>query len=547
MTGILAFFILTQPPELAPAQNPMVGVRSDGYWVMWEPSPTDSLVLRYEVFRDGQLIGCAEIGEYEFLDRGASGVHTYFIRAVGGSRYLKEVSLWGMTLPLLLWREEGHADSRTIRVEPAPGMTISHRWKGFGFAGYRLEWGFRPQGFVEVIRKGKTLVTLPPGTQSFTDASSVFGEKDYTIRDVTTGMEARPSIRARWEAVHFDGLTLSWNLPGEEGFTLMRSSETREQDMITVDHTPPQPVAEVKAQESDFVDSKASREMIALLRSRSPMSVYRYYLVSRDGSRVYFSEPVRPQPFNFMKLPVLIFDILFACVFFGFLFAAKRGKPMFIRKIAGLEELDNAVGRSTEMGRPIVYVPGIGSIADIETIASLTILKHVAKKAAEYETPVIMPNADPMVTAAAKEVIKEAYTEAGRPDLYNEDNVFYVSGQQFAFAGAVSGLIVRDRPGATFLIGYYAAESLVIAEAGYSVGAIQVAGTASVLQTPFFLAACDYVLIGEEIYAASAYLSHNALQMATLKAEDVFKATFVSAIIILSILVSLGVSFIFLS
>jgi hypothetical protein len=547
MTGILAFYILTQPPELAPPQNPMVGVRSDGYWVLWEPSPSDSLILRYEVFRDGQLIGKAEIGEYEFLDKGASGAHTYFIRAVGGSRYLKEVKVWGMNLPLLLWREDGHADSKPISVEPVPGMATTYKWKGFSFAGYRLEWGFRPQGFVEVIKGGKTLITLPPGTQSFMDASAVPGEKDYLIRDLTTGTEARPNIRARWEAIHFDGLALSWNLPAEEGFTLMRSSEAREQDMKTVDRTPPEPVSEVKAQESGFVDPGASREIVALLRSRSPMSIYRYYLVSKDGSKVYFSEAVRPQSFNFMKLPVLIFDIIFACVFFGFLFAARRGKPMFIRKIAGLEELDNAVGRSTEMGKPIIYVPGIGTISDIETIASLTILKHVAKKAAEYETTVIMPNSDPMVTAAAKEVIKEACTEAGRPDLYNEDNVFYVSSQQFAFAGAVSGLIVREKPGATFLIGYYAAESLVIAEAGYSVGAIQVAGTASVLQTPFFLAACDYVLIGEEEYAASAYLSHNALQMATLKAEDVFKATFVSTIIILSILVSVGVSFIFLS
>ncbi|MEO0191412.1 MAG: DUF6754 domain-containing protein [candidate division WOR-3 bacterium] len=546
MEGFFAILILNQAPELAPPQNLMVGVRSDGYWILWEPSPTDSLITRYEVFRDGQFIGRAGIGKYEFVDKGVSGPHTYFVRAVGGSRYLKEVEIWGMRLPLLFWKEEGYAETKPITIAPLPGFTASHEWQGFGFGGYRLEWGFRPQGFVEVLRKGAVIVTLPPGTQSYTDPSATLGQADYTVRDVNSGMEIKPNIRARWFAVHFRGVKVSWNQV-DQGFTLMRSSETREQDMKTVDRTPPEPIAQIKPGESTFTDRGASKEIAALLRSRSPMSTYRYYLVSEDGSRVFFSEPVRPQPFNFMKLPVLIFDILFACVFFGFLFAAKQGKRMFIRKIAGLEELDNAVGRSTEMGRPIVYVPGIGTIADIETIASLTILKHVAKKAAEYETVVIMPNFDPMVTAAAKEVIKEAYTEAGRPDLYNEDNVFYVASQQFAFAGAVSGLIVREKPGATFLIGYYAAESLVIAEAGYSVGAIQVAGTASVLQTPFFLAACDYVLIGEEEYAASAYLSHNALQMATLKAEDVFKATFVSFIVLFSLLVSLGVSFIFLS
>ncbi|MGB9589299.1 MAG: hypothetical protein ACPL68_00280, partial [Candidatus Hydrothermia bacterium] len=286
MTGILTFCIIAQAPELAPAQNLMVGVRSDGYWVLWEPSPTESLVLRYEVFRDGELIGQAGMGEHEFLDKEAAGSHTYTVRAVGGPRYIKEIDVWGMRLPLLVWKEGGYVDAKPVRIEPLAGLVVSHRWQGFGFAGYRLEWGFRPQGFVEVIRGGNTIITLPPGTQSFTDASAVVGQKDYMIRDATTGQEIIPNIRARWEAVHFSGLTLSWDI-GKGSFTLMRSSEAREQDMKTVEHTPPEPVAQVAGQESGFVDRGASKEVIALLRSRSPMSIYRYYLVSEDGSTIF--------------------------------------------------------------------------------------------------------------------------------------------------------------------------------------------------------------------------------------------------------------------
>ena len=73
------------------------------------------------------------------------------------------------------------------------------------------------------------------------------------------------------------------------------------------------------------------------------------------------------------------------------------------------------------------------------------------------------------------------------------------------------------------LHGSFFAESLILAEMGNSVGAIQIAGTAQVSQLPFFVAACDYTLIGEEFFAASAYLSGEPEQLGSLKGQDVGK------------------------
>ena len=50
-----------------------------------------------------------------------------------------------------------------------------------------------------------------------------------------------------------------------------------------------------------------------------------------------------------------------------------------------------------------------------------------------------------------------------------------------------------------------------------------VAGTAMPAQLPFFVAACDYTLIGEEFFAASAYLSGEPQQLGSLKGQDVGK------------------------
>ena len=72
-------------------------------------------------------------------------------------------------------------------------------------------------------------------------------------------------------------------------------------------------------------------------------------------------------------------------------------------------------------------------------------------------------------------------------------------------------------------MGAFFAESLILAETGNSIGAIQIAGTAMPSQLPFFVAACDYTLIGEEFFAASAYLSGQPDQLGSLKGQDVGK------------------------
>jgi len=75
---------------------------------------------------------------------------------------------------------------------------------------------------------------------------------------------------------------------------------------------------------------------------------------------------------------------------------------------------------------------------------------------------------------------------------------------------------------------------------GNAAGSIQIAGTAEPQQLPFFIAACDYTLMGEELYAASAYLSHEPIMTGGLKGQDFIKMLIVIAIILGVILIWAG-------
>jgi hypothetical protein len=108
----------------------------------------------------------------------------------------------------------------------------------------------------------------------------------------------------------------------------------------------------------------------------------------------------------------------------------------------------------------------------------------------------------------------------------------FISAEQFAFAAGVNGLILRDRPATNIYLGRFFAESLILAETGYVTKAIQIAGTAEITQLPFFIAACDYTIIGEELYAVSAYLSREPSLLATLKSTDAVKLIIIALMLV---------------
>lgn len=281
-------------------------------------------------------------------------------------------------------------------------------------------------------------------------------------------------------------------------------------------------IAEADAAAGTFTDRGLSRSSSYIYRVSSPAGVE---AVSR---------PVRPRAsvLNLSRINQLVILGLFFGFVLIYIRLAGRGREFFVRKISGLNAMEEAIGRATEMGRPVLYVPGIDDLNNIQTIASMVILSDVARLTATYETPVIVPVCKPFVVPVAEEAVKQGCLKAGRPELYNPDNVRYLSDEQFAFTAGVNGIMLRESTAANIYMGSFFAESLILAETGFSAGAIQVAGTANIHQLPFFVAACDYALIGEELFAASAYLSKEPKLLGTLKASDLAKIIIIGLLII---------------
>ncbi|MBK6767208.1 MAG: hypothetical protein IPG71_13225 [bacterium] len=210
--------------------------------------------------------------------------------------------------------------------------------------------------------------------------------------------------------------------------------------------------------------------------------------------------------FNWNRLNILLLVLLFYATVMYMVRRTKAGAPLRFRRIAGIDAIDEAIGRATELGKPVLYVPGTQNIENIQTIASIQLLTSVASKAATYDIPIIVPLNRAFMVSVGEEAVKQGFLNAGRPDAYMRDNIRYLSDEQFAFTSGVTGIMMREKTAAHSYLGAFYAESLILSETGFVTGAIQIAGTANTHRLPFFVVACDYTLIGE-YFATSALVT----------------------------------------
>lgn len=285
-------------------------------------------------------------------------------------------------------------------------------------------------------------------------------------------------------------------------------------------------VAKVPSKETEYIDTGVKDGI-----------KYSYLLKYRKKNEVLVSPMTDPvessgQWFHTQRINVLLGVIISSIFILGFVLYAKKGKKLYIRPITGLQAIDDAIGRATEMGKPILYSAGLGKMDRVATMASMNILSSVAEKTAEYNTPLIFPNYDPVVMTTAQEVVKEECSRAGHPEAYKPDNIFFVTQSQFGYAAAVDGIMTRQLPATNLFLGTFEAEALILAETGNSIGAFQIAGTDSTIQLSFFIVACDYTLIGEELFVASGYLTQDKQVLGSIKGQDWLKAVIVFLILI---------------
>lgn len=211
---------------------------------------------------------------------------------------------------------------------------------------------------------------------------------------------------------------------------------------------------------------------------------------------------------------------------------AKRGRKTYIRPIAGIVALEEAIGRATEMGRPILFVAGYTDIQAIETHTAMSVLAHVGRLAARMRTQLVALIPIPNVYPLAEATLRQAYMSEGAPELFQpQEQVRFLSDNSVVFAAGVSRWVEEENPGCVIFFGGFDFTALLLSEPGARLRILQIAGDPSLFQMPFFVCTCDHTIIGEEFYAAGAYVSPDPKMRNSLLGQDLVKLVFVIIVV----------------
>lgn len=283
------------------------------------------------------------------------------------------------------------------------------------------------------------------------------------------------------------------------------------------------------------------------------------------------------------------FLLIASLVLFILAFLWTRRRPIGLRPIVGYERLRQCIRQAAESGRPVHLSPGIASLggtASAESFAGLTVAVYLAQQAAQYQTPFQISAADPFMFLATRGQQQRASLAIGAAPYQRDDQRYIAPAQtgplvegiasytssasgvflpgvaaptplsapvvatdlgailpalpafgqaaaSAAYASGVMSSLRRTRPLVTVMIGWFGDEYLLMGETAAQQNIIQVSGTTNPAVLPFMLAtSAEGTLLGEEIFAAGAYLQERPSHIASLLAQDWARLLIVAIIVL---------------
>jgi len=212
------------------------------------------------------------------------------------------------------------------------------------------------------------------------------------------------------------------------------------------------------------------------------------------------------------------------------------------RRIQAFEFLRGFLDLVAERGK-VAHVSlgntGIGGERTATVVSSLTLLRYLAEHGAAVGASPTVTVADPTLLFVAQDVVCDAYERQGRAAAYRATDVQLIAPDPAAYAIGALEVIRDERVAANVMVGSFGDEYLLMAEPGAQRDITQIAGSDALNAHPFMVATADHVLLGEELFAAGAYLTDRPEHVASLWVQDILRMLIVAAIVIGVLIVTL--------
>lgn len=220
---------------------------------------------------------------------------------------------------------------------------------------------------------------------------------------------------------------------------------------------------------------------------------------------------------------MLAFLLLFVPTFLFFRARVRAGRRPALRPIRAFARLRELVGLAAETGGAVHLSLGTGGVhqaAAAETLAALDMLDAVGEQAAAYGARPLVTTGDATVLLAAQGVLRGCYEGQGLLKAYDHLAARLMAPEAAAYAAGVMDVVNHEPLAAHVMAGRFGDEYLLMAETAVHRGLEQVGGAAQPSVLPFVHATTPDPILGEELFAARAYLQETPAHVGSLLAQD---------------------------
>ncbi len=249
---------------------------------------------------------------------------------------------------------------------------------------------------------------------------------------------------------------------------------------------------------------------------------------------------------NFLSgdLVGLAFVVAFCALIIIFTYIARKKSLLSLREIRAFNRVEGAIGKAVEAGKRLQISIGWGKVFGIQGgsgLLGLSVLERISRTASISDRPPVTSSGDGTLSIMSQDTLRSTLHAIGADSRYDPDSGRLAGLTPFSYAAGTIPVIYDEEVSTTILAGHFGSEVALITDASERNDAMSLAGSDSVSAQAVLYATADEPLIGEEIFAAGAYLKAGPVHIASLHSQDVFRWLLAGIILIGALLKLVGV------
>src|SRR5512133_2485602 len=187
----------------------------------------------------------------------------------------------------------------------------------------------------------------------------------------------------------------------------------------------------------------------------------------------------------------------------------RRKIPIALRQIDAFERLTRSVGYAVENGTRLHISLGRGSLfttRGASALAGLAMLRKLTERTSLSDNPPIVTSGDASLAILSQDTLQSGYRAARAEEQYRYSTERLTGLTPFAYAAGTIPVTQDENVSTNVFLGEFGAESALLADAAERENSTLIAASDSLSAQSVFYATSQDPLIGEELFAAGAYV-----------------------------------------